>query len=301
MKARRGAVLAGVLAAVGLAVCTAGCAERGASPEADSAAAVEALSERGLAATEKAFLKNVKSADREVLDLYLRAGMSPSEALPDAVVAERCDLLPWLFERGADAESRPAIRALGVARSGGLQACGDELERRGTTIDMRDRTGATELIRAAGSGRCRALGRLLEAGADVDAASDVGLTALMASASVGEESCVRSLLEAGADIAAIDRDGWSALTYGADGGAVPVVDVLLDAGADFDAPTALGWTPLALTAVSGHLESARALLAAGADPRRPLLPGSPLEIATREGWDPLVAEFERWPPRRVAE
>lgn len=113
---------------------------------------------------------------------------------------------------------------------------------------------------------------------------------LVRAARVGATDMVSFLLDHGADPNGALADGFNstALMAGASGNHPAVVSILVEAGADLNQPDVLGDPALNWAAYMGQLEYAEALVAAGARADIRTSHGNALEIALRQGWEPLI-------------
>ena len=96
--------------------------------------------------------------------------------------------------------------------------------------------------------------------ASVDARDDSGETPLIKAAEAGDCSAVRDLLERGADATAESYTQWTALHGAAENGCVDCIRLLVDAGARPDARAKSGLTPAEIAKKYGQ-DAAFALLA----------------------------------------
>lgn len=138
----------------------------------------------------------------------------------------------------------------------------------GATVDLRDYSGSTALMWAAGWGHADIVQQLLEAGADVDAADENYETALMWAVGVGYAEVVQTLIDAGADVdAKAYEHGHTALMRASTSavGDPYIVQLLLQAGATVDLRDYYDNTALMLAASRGHTDIVQQLLEAGAD------------------------------------
>lgn len=250
------ALLLALAVGAGLVAC-------GSSPD---RAARRDLAERGIEATDEAFLTAVADGDRETIGLLLALGIRPEASLLRAVRARRCDLLADLVAGGVGVDGVAAARAVLQARREDLPECVSALETAGARQGARTDAGENQLTMAAEAGRTRQIRQMIEAGLPVDTANSRGETALLVAARTGNDELVAQMLELGADVEARDVDGWTALEWLSRQGHTDSVRSLLEAGAPVDARDLEGWTPLLWAAREGRTDVAAVLLAAGADP-----------------------------------
>ena len=151
-----------------------------------------------------------------------------------------------------------------IVRNGKLSELKDLLGK-GTSIDERDQSGDTLLMRAVLYGNVEQVKYLLTRGADVNATNQFGVTALMRAG--GDKTTARLLLDNGADVNARSAFGNTALILSArnfDG--FEAVSMLLKKDADLKATNIFGVTPMLTAAASGNSKTVKLLLENGADP-----------------------------------
>jgi ankyrin repeat protein len=95
-----------------------------------------------------------------------------------------------------------------------------------TDVDLRDRDGATALIRAAEAGDLKCIRSLLEDGADINAADKNGWTALMKAVKNHHLKTTADLITAGANVHAETRNGWNVLSIAVKSGAPQIIALI---------------------------------------------------------------------------
>ena len=115
---------------------------------------------------------------------------------------------------------------------------------------------------------------------------------LTMAANVGHPGCVRAIVAAGGDPNKLDGFHWTPLYWAAHTGKADALRALLRCGADPNCATKSGRTPLCCAAYGGQLECVRALVEGGADPRRADADGTPLDVATKQRKQPVVAYLQ---------
>ena len=149
--------------------------------------------------------------------------MSSPAPLPLEIklAAQRGELqkvVKWLGKGGptdalcsATARDKAELALLHAASSGGHLDIVRELLKRGASVDLPGRFGATPLMAAAGFGHLSILFVLLQYSANPDLRCNRGYTAIMLAADEGQEECVQALLRAKANIELRNGDGRTAL------------------------------------------------------------------------------------------
>jgi hypothetical protein len=114
---------------------------------------------------------------------------------------------------------------------------------------------------------------------------------LLGAASLGELQMVEYLLDTGGNVHATDG-AWgcaTALHIAAGAGNVELAKLLLTRGADVNRPDDHGCVPLHEAAGAGHREMVELLLRQGAETEIAGLPGTPAEVAERNGCADIAA------------
>ncbi|GAB4351242.1 MAG: ankyrin repeat domain-containing protein [Candidatus Abyssubacteria bacterium] len=203
--------------------------------------------------SKKEFLKRVKQSDRQVVELFLAAGMSPDTRDKEGATALMCaagkgdvDIARLLVEHGADVNVK--TKRCGTAliwATGGLIDEEEEdhvevirfLVEHGADVNVQPRyrggtLGMTPLMDASHAGNIDVVRFLLEHGANVNAEAHYRRTALMEAVQYAPAEVVRLLLEHGADPnVEMTGPGGTALTLAERMDRPDVVKMLIDAGA----------------------------------------------------------------------
>ncbi len=148
----------------------------------------QAIAEAGYALSEVAFSDRVAEGDRQMVQLYLRAGFSAG-ARDDKGVPLLCTavrkrhkiLIPLLLNHGADINAQDDGRLntpLMDAAADGLDEIVEMLLEAGANPDLISRNGQTALILAIGQGHTASSELLIRAGADTQVVDKLGMTAL---------------------------------------------------------------------------------------------------------------------------
>ncbi|MFP4081507.1 MAG: ankyrin repeat domain-containing protein [Candidatus Aminicenantes bacterium] len=174
--------------------------------------ALEQLDKSNIEYNEKNFLDHVVKGNKEVVILFLEAGMSP------------------------DVEEADITALMEASRRGHTSVALDLMEA-GADIDAKDDYGVTALMYAAISGSTEIMQKLIEQGADVNAKSQNGRTALvevLTSENDHPPGIIQSLMEAGAEVNVRICQGLTPLMLAASGNP-EIVKMLIEAGADVNA------------------------------------------------------------------
>lgn len=125
---------------------------------------------------------------------------------------------------------------------------------------------AMQLIRAAATGDCTEVQKLLRQGIDVNGADKTGLTPAMAAAYEGKEDALQLILDSKYAVDTKDASGYTALMFACNAGYSGCAKQLIDNGSSVNVQANDGSTPIMFAAQHGHNEVIRILLAHGADP-----------------------------------
>jgi len=221
----------------------------------------------------------VRQGYADVVRLLLAAGanVSGNYLLHDAAVApvesyepdegqtpkQRSEVMPLLFDKGANAKSPDGDRALIAANSAGRVKL---LLAHGANPNAKGQYGQTPLLAAADRHDVEIVEALLAAGADVNAGDAQGDTALLQALNEEDsrrsqkrvrdyEGVVRALLRAKTvNVNAQNEDGETALMRAVRLGNAEVVRLLLSARAEVNAADDLGDTAYILAYVEGNSE-----------------------------------------------
>lgn len=132
------------------------------------------------------------------------------------------------------------------------------------SVNGRDETGLTALMKAAQDGEDKELKSLIESGANLNDVDRYGWTALNYALAAQDSSKVRLLVNSGADVNTKDRRGITPLMWAALSGRTEMVKLLLSKGAELNAESRNGATALSFAAAKGHDGAAKFLKKAGA-------------------------------------
>jgi tankyrase len=169
--------------------------------------AVEAIKGRGITFNDQEFLKAIQRGEQEVVDLFVRGGMSvhieDEQGTPAIILALKKGftvVARILLGAGADPNARdkmgftPLLLACGKPTFG-YKAIAERLIHKGADINVRDRLGWTPLLLSLSGGTLGIAEILIERGADISARTRAGESALALAKKAGHEHIVR-LLEA---------------------------------------------------------------------------------------------------------
>lgn len=128
----------------------------------------------------------------------------------------------------------------------------EKLLSEGTSIDARDRTGATALLVATHGNQIAAAKALIDAGADVNAKDNINDSPYLYAGARGHLDILKMTLSHGADLKSTNRYGGTALIPAAERGHVETVRTLIGAGVDVDHINRLDWTALLEAIILGN-------------------------------------------------
>lgn len=151
-----------------------------------------------------------------------------------------------------------------AAEKGCLPLLGELLDR-GASLEARDRSGSTVLLKAAAAGQEEVVTLLLDRGAPLEQHNLKGSTALTLAVNGNHRKLVEALLERGASIEPVNRASTTLLGAAAFNGSARIVRLLLEKGADPSAPDAAGKGPILYAAAKGFTPVVEALIEAGTD------------------------------------
>lgn len=173
--------------------------------------AVEILKSRSIQFNDKEFLRAINQGEQEVVDLFLRGGMSvhveDEQGTPAIIIALKKGytvIARILLNGGADPNARdkmgftPLLLACGKATSG-YKAIAEKLIQKGADINVRDRLGWTPLLLSLSGGTAEIAEILIERGADVSARTRAGESALALARKAGRDHVVELLELKGAN------------------------------------------------------------------------------------------------------
>ncbi len=176
---------------------------------------------------------------------------------------------PWPDEAGMPEEpgqrrvKATAAKLFAAIRANDLTSVGQMLGA-GANLAVRDALGDTPLMYAALYGSEECVRMLLDHGADPNKSNDSGATALMRAAGSGDKAGL--LLRAGAKVDARSDLSRTALLIAArKDGSTPVLEELLAQGADPHAPDSRGVTPVMEAARAGDARALQLLIEQDAD------------------------------------
>jgi len=181
-KGRKGGVTMGILLSLILITLTAGCKSRESYKR--------EIERKGMTYSTESFLNNAAVGDREIAELFLKAGMDINAkgndrgetALMIAAVSHNIELMKVFIENGAD-------------------------------INAKDNDGYTALMFASSQGNGEVTKFLIARGADVNAQNNNGETPLMLAVLHDDLEITEILIEKGADLRIRDDKGREAIDY----------------------------------------------------------------------------------------
>lgn len=172
--------------------------------------AIGVLKSRGIAFNDAEFLRAVNHGDPEVVDLFVRGGMSvhveDEHETPTIIIALKKGytvIARILLNAGADPNARdkmgftPLLLACGKATFG-YKAIAEKLIQKGADINVRDRLGWTPLLLSLSGGTVEIAEILIERGADISARARSGESALALAKKAGRDHIVAILESMGA-------------------------------------------------------------------------------------------------------
>ena len=226
---------------------------------------------------------------KRAVDVNMKYSTSGS-ALYAASCQGHVAVVKTLLNHGADIndKSYDDFTALYGASSNGLTGVVELLLKNKADIDVCDESNATPLHLASYNGHIAVVEELLSHGASVDAHTRSFGTALQIAAWKGHQSIVWLLLNKGADINAQHGKLSNALYCAAGNGFQSLVELLLISGADVNAAYLTNGTPLQDAILNCHLRKVELLIENGADVNARSDQGTPLQIASWEGYVDLV-------------
>jgi len=194
------------------------------------------VSEPNVPFTPDAFIDSVIAGDKNTVELFLKAGMSPNVAFtrepflevgnriidngdPALIIAMRFgrdDIVSLLLSHGVDVneQSGNGCSPLMIAKGDLVK---DILDR-GADTNSRGPTGYTPLMWAADGGDLEKLRLLLDSGAEINATNDRGYAAIQMAAIAGRREVFILLRERGADVSMFSQRSLNALLNDPDPG-----------------------------------------------------------------------------------
>jgi ankyrin repeat protein len=169
--------------------------------------ALAQLNQRDIALTGDNFLLAVESGDKELMDLFLRAGFSVHTK---------------------NKEGTPPLIAALVK---GYTIIAQMLLKAGVEVNQKDKRGLTPLMLACGKpiqGYKAVAEALIEKGAFVNMRDSLGNTPLLLALSGGTIDIAELLIERGADLSAQTKDGESALSLVTKSGNKHLIDLIAE-------------------------------------------------------------------------
>lgn len=200
--------------------------------------------------TENSFFESIGRGNKEVVDLFLTAGMNPNIKV-----------------------SQTAMTPLMLATVKGHEEVVNLLLTKGADINAKEKSGNTALMGAVLNNHLNIAKYLIKNGADVNARNDKGLTALFGAAKAGKIEFAKMLLDNKADPNIADTAGEMAgctpLLIAVSEGHLDVVKVLIEKGANINAQMANNTTALSLAVMLAHADIEQLLLSSGAKELEP--------------------------------
>lgn len=140
------------------------------------------------------------------------------------------------------------------------------LVQKGYSVNLKDHTGATPLIRAAGNGNYKSIQTLLHLGADIHATDNEGYNALFwVITNIDSPKTIKILLEHGLNVNSLDKNNKTPLMWAIEKGFNASVKYLLANGANPNMLDNNGNTALHLAIKSNKLPILKTLLESGSD------------------------------------
>jgi cytohesin len=145
------------------------------------------ISRRGMSYSADSFLAEAGAGNKELIELFLKAGMDVNakgsdgnSALHMASAGDNFEVIELLVQKGADvnAQGKNAYTALMVVSSKGNLPAAKLFLKKGADVNARNSAGETALMLAALNGSAEMAELLIEHGADVNAGNDRGITVL---------------------------------------------------------------------------------------------------------------------------
>jgi ankyrin repeat protein len=254
-------------------VCAAAPAFLDAAPSHEQQVARAALEKNRWEFSEDRFVTLATTAKRDVIELYLKAGMSPNArdargkpaivavlaggklfsgndlgSMEHALLKERFDVLKYLLEAGADpsAANKDGITALHEAAVYPAFAPAIKmLVKAGAQVDVPEaKYHFSPLHLAALKGNVEGVRELLAQGARPDSLANQSFTPLMLALNAGNQAIADLLLKDGADPLKQTDGGKSCLHFAAESAPADSIKQLLARGASLTAVDGSGKTPL---------------------------------------------------------
>lgn len=213
----------------------------------------EELKKMNIDYTETSFFESIWRGNKEVIDLFLTAGMNPNMQY-----------------------RQTAMTPLIIATSEGHEEVVNLLLAKGADINAKEKSGNTALMVAVVLNKHLNIAKnLIKNGADVNARNNEEFTALISAAQNGNIEFAKILLNNKADpnVAATTEKvaGWTPLLIAVLNGHVDVVKILIEKGANINVRTGTGKNITALSLAVGlaHADIEQILLSSGAKELEP--------------------------------